>query len=55
MMVSAVWLEMTRRRSDGRIALIGDTLPNALKDKPERYLRRLPNLLNGNGEPLPWT
>jgi len=52
MIVSAVWLEMTRRKLNGQLQIIGDTLPNALRDKPEEFLRRLPSLTNAKGESL---
>jgi hypothetical protein len=52
MIVSAVWLEMTRRSLEGRLQLIGDTLPNALRDKPVEFLNRLPSLTDSNGQPL---
>lgn len=49
MIVSAVWLEMTRRQLGDRLELIGDTLPNALRDKDVEFLRRLPSLTRGDG------
>lgn len=55
MIISAVHLEKARqahnRRTPGRVVLIGDTLPNALKDKPDDYLSRLPALIDGDGKP----
>jgi hypothetical protein len=38
----------------GRVELIGDTLPVALKDKPDEYLHTLPAMTNAKGEPLGW-
>lgn len=54
MIVSAVWLEMTRRRLNGRLELIGDTLPNALRDKDVEFLKRLPTLTNADGSEIPF-
>lgn len=44
MMISAVWLVKTVHKNPGRITLLGDTLPNALIDKPDEYLKRLPSM-----------
>lgn len=52
MIVSAVWLEMTRRRMGGQLEIIGDTLPNALRNKDVEFLRRLPTLTRADGSPL---
>jgi hypothetical protein len=52
MIVSAVWLEKTRQRHRDTITLVGDTLPVALRDKPDEYLRRLPTMVDSHGEPL---
>ena len=49
MMISAVFLEKSRQVLEGRLRLIGNTLPNALRDKPDEFLMRLPSLANGNG------
>lgn len=38
----------------GRIRLIGDTLPVALKDKPDEFLKRLPAITDHTGEPVEW-
>ena len=35
-----------------RLELIGDTLPNALRDKPDEFLDQLPTLTDSNGEIL---
>lgn len=43
MAISAQWLVRMARASQGHIELVGDTLPNALMDKDEAFLRRLPN------------
>lgn len=55
MLVSAVWLEMTRRRLQGRLDIIGDVLPNALRNKDVEFLRRLPTMVGANGEPIEFT
>tara|TARA_R110000744_G_scaffold154666_5_gene269749 strand:- start:1693 stop:2769 length:1077 start_codon:yes stop_codon:yes gene_type:complete len=49
MMISAVFLEKSRQVLGDRLRLIGDTLPNALRDKPDEFLLRLPSLTNGDG------
>ena len=52
MIVSAVWLvRMGRALGDG-FQLIGDTLPNALKDKSDKFLDRLPALVGHDGKPI---
>lgn len=38
----------------GRVELIGDTLPVALKDKSDEFLLSLPTMTNARGEPLGW-
>jgi hypothetical protein len=55
MMVTAVALVKKRRLIPNRLELIGDTLPNALRDKDDAYLDRLPTLVQANGEPVPLT
>lgn len=52
LIVSAVWLEMTRRRMGGRLEVIGDTLPNALRNKDVEFLKRLPTLTRADGTPI---
>lgn len=47
--VSATWLELQRRASGGTVEVIGDTLSNALRDKDEAYLRRMPSVTNADG------
>lgn len=54
LIVSAVWLEK-QRQMHPEIEIIGDTLPNALRDKPDSYLRQLPTMVDAAGEPLRWT
>ncbi len=52
MMISAVWLvRMGKALGDG-FQLIGDTLPNAIKDKPNDFLDRLPALIGNDGKPI---
>jgi hypothetical protein len=41
------------RASEGKITLIGDTLPNRLMSKGDDFLARLPNLYDGEGRPFP--
>lgn len=41
-----------RQGKEGRVRIIGDTLVQALKDKPDSYLRRLPTMVDHNGKPL---
>lgn len=53
MMVTAVSLAKKVRQMPNRIRLIGDTLPNALKDKDDAYLDRLPTLIGWDDQPLP--
>lgn len=50
MVITAQWLVRMARASEGRIALIGDTLPNALIDKDEAFLQRLPNFVTPDGQ-----
>jgi hypothetical protein len=52
MMITAVWLERWRRKLGRRLTLIGDTLPKALRGKPEAYLDRLPAMVDTQGNPL---
>ncbi len=52
MIISAVFLEKTRQQMGGRLELIGDTLPNALRDKPDSYLLKLPTLIATDGSEL---
>ncbi len=52
LVVSAHWLVLAERQLKGRLRVIGDTLPNALKGKPDAFLNRLPRLMDGNGKPI---
>jgi len=49
LVISARWLVHMARASQGKITLIGDTLPNALIDKPNAFLDRLPNFVDAQG------
>lgn len=49
MAISAQWLVKMAQKSGGKLKLIGDTLPNALKDKPDSFLHRLPNFVDAEG------
>lgn len=49
MAISAQWLVKMARRSEGRIELVGDTLPNALMAKDEAFMQRLPNFVDADG------
>jgi hypothetical protein len=55
MIISAVWLVKVAQHHPGRVRLIGDTLPNALADKDDDYLKRLPSMVNKEGKLLPIT
>jgi hypothetical protein len=50
MMISAVWMVRMARHFGDTVELVGDTLPNALKDKDEEYLDRLPALTDSRGD-----
>jgi hypothetical protein len=52
MLITAVHLERLRRElGRKKLRIIGDTLPNALQDKDEAFLKRLPHFVDGDGEP----
>jgi hypothetical protein len=51
MIISAVWL-VKMARVIPYLTLVGDTLPNALMDKDDGFLDRLPKLTDSNGRPL---
>ena len=44
MVISAQHLLDLERMFPGRISLIGDTLPNAIRDKPPEWFERMPTL-----------
>lgn len=49
LMITAVWLVKWHRKLGSRLTLIGDTLPKALRDKPDEFLDRLPGLADKDG------
>jgi hypothetical protein len=53
MALTAQWMVRMVRASEGKITLIGDTLPNRLMSKGDDFLARLPNLYDGEGRPFP--
>jgi hypothetical protein len=52
MLIGAVDLVRRSRESQGKIRLIGDTLPNALMEKDEAFLDSVMKVYKP-GEPLP--
>jgi hypothetical protein len=55
MSISAQWLVQMKKVYGERIQLIGDTLPNALMDKGQDFMDRLPTLTDSAGNPLRFT
>lgn len=55
MAISAIHLVQMQRHYDDRVRLIGDTLPNALMDKDDDFLARLPNMEDGYGTLVAYT
>jgi hypothetical protein len=53
MVISAVWLVKAKKQLKDRLQLIGDTLPNALMNKGEKFLARLPSMTYSDGTPVP--
>jgi hypothetical protein len=53
LVITAVWLVVMRRKLKGRLKIIGDGLPNALKHKSNKFLERLPCLTDQDGKPVP--
>ncbi len=51
MLISAGFLVRMAKKWP-QIKLVGDTLPNAIFDKPEEFLQRLPHLVDGNGKAI---
>lgn len=49
---TARWLVEIARKFRGRVELIGDTLPNAMMNKDDEFLDRLPRLTDGEGRPV---
>lgn len=52
LMVTAVWLEGMRRYRPETIEVIGDVLPNALRDKPIEFIEKLPGFAGQDGKTL---
>lgn len=52
LIISAVWLVQMQRAYKGRVELIGDGLPNALRNKTKEYLARLPKMVDGDGKTI---
>jgi len=52
MMITAVWMEKMRQEDPARIEYVGDTLPNALRDKTDEFLGSLPHFVDHMGNPL---
>jgi hypothetical protein len=52
MLITAVWMAQMKQALPDRIDLIGDTLPNALVDKDQAFLDRLPALTGSDGKPV---
>lgn len=53
LLITAVFLvKMQQNIGAERLIFVGDTLPNALKDKPDEFLKRLPALTNSDGESI---
>lgn len=52
MMVTATYLVGMKRAMGDALQLVGDTLPNALMDKDDAFLARLPHIPGPNGKPL---
>lgn len=49
LIISAVWLTKMARRLGGLVEIVGDTLPNALANKDDDYLARLPTMIDSEG------
>jgi hypothetical protein len=52
MAITAVWLAEMAKHYPARLNFVGDTLINAIKDKPAEFFERLPALTNHKGERL---
>lgn len=53
MAISAVWLNTMREKLEGRLVLIGDTLPNALQGKSQEFIDRMPHLVGSDNQRIP--
>jgi hypothetical protein len=59
MAITAYWLVQMKRKLGDRLHLVGDTLPNAIMDKDDGFLARLPAMTDSDGNPVaidyvPW-
>ena len=52
LIISAVWLVQMERAYAGRVKLVGDGLPKALRNKTKEYLARLPRMVDGDGKAI---
>lgn len=50
--ISALHLVAMAKALEGRLRLVGDTLPNAIKDKPSDFLDRMPTMIDSSGKPI---
>jgi hypothetical protein len=55
MAISAKFLVQMAKFYGDRLNLVGDTLPNALMDKPDEFLERLPGIRSSSGEEAVFT
>jgi hypothetical protein len=51
MAITASWLVRMKQKLGDRLVLVGDTLPNAIMDKDEEFLARLPQMTDSDGKP----
>lgn len=52
MAITASSLIQMQKRLGDRLVLVGDTLPNAIKDKPDDFLSQMPALQDSSGEAI---
>lgn len=55
LIITAVWLAQMAKKLPGLLNLVGDTLPNALALKGEKYLSSLPKMVDSNGNDIQFT
>lgn len=53
LIITAVWLVIMQRQLKGRLRIIGDGLPKALRHKSREFLERLPTLVDSKGQSVP--
>lgn len=53
MAVSAMCLIQMKKKFGKKLQLIGDTFPNAMMNKPDDFLERLPNFVDHDGKVMP--